>query len=67
MKVLLAVLGILVLGGLLIGGQLVSARNNLVEQREAINSSWAQVDVAVKTYPLIPMISPISSSFFQTV
>ena len=48
MKILLAVLGILVLGGLLIGGQLVSARNNLVEQREAINSSWAQVDVALQ-------------------
>lgn len=48
MKVLLIILGVLVLGGFLIGGQLVSARNDMVTQREAIHGAWSQVDVALQ-------------------
>jgi LemA protein len=48
MKIALVVIGILVLVALLFGGQLIGARNELVQQREAINASWAHVDVALQ-------------------
>ncbi len=48
MKVFLAILLVLVLAALLVGGKLVSIRNELVVQREAINGAWAQVDVALQ-------------------
>jgi LemA protein len=48
MKVVAIVLGVLLLVGLLAGGQLVSLRNDLVTQQEAINAAWAQVDVALQ-------------------
>jgi LemA protein len=41
-------LGIILLVGLLGGAKLVSVRNDLVTEREAINSAWAQVDVALQ-------------------
>ncbi|MDZ4801249.1 MAG: LemA family protein [Bryobacteraceae bacterium] len=45
MKAVLVVLGALLLIVLLIGGPLMSGRNELVTQREAVNGAWAQVDV----------------------
>lgn len=48
MKVALIVIGVLVLLGLIVGGQLMATRNELVQQREAINGAWAQVDVVLE-------------------
>lgn len=57
MKAVAIVLGVLVLLGLLIGAKLTSTRNDLVTQREAINGSWAQVDVALqRRADLIPNV-----------
>ena len=44
MKIALVVLGVLLLVGLIFGGKLMGTRNELVQQREQINVSWAQVD-----------------------
>lgn len=55
MKIALVVLGVLVLAGLLLGGSLMSSRNDLVAEREAIHGSWAQVDAALqRRLDLIP-------------
>jgi LemA protein len=48
MKIVLVVLGVLLLLGLVLGGKLITARNELVAQREAIDAAWAQVDVALQ-------------------
>jgi LemA protein len=48
MKIILAVVGVIVLAAVLFGSKLVSTRNDLVTQREAINAAWAQVDVALQ-------------------
>ena len=32
----------------LIGFQMVGVRNDLVQQREAVNGAWSQVDVALQ-------------------
>ncbi len=48
MKALLIVLGILLVMGLAFGGKAVGIRNDLVQQREAINGQWSQVDVALQ-------------------
>lgn len=48
MKAVLVVIGVLVLGGLLFGGKLVGTRNDLVQQREAINGAWAEVDTQLQ-------------------
>ena len=48
MRISLIVIGALLLGGLLLGGKLVGSRNDLVVKREAIEGSWAQVDVALQ-------------------
>jgi len=48
MKALLIVLGILLVLGLAFGGKAVGIRNDLVQQREAINGQWSQVDVALQ-------------------
>jgi LemA protein len=45
MKIALVVVGVLVLAGVLFGGKLMGTRNDLVQQREAINGAWSQVDV----------------------
>jgi LemA protein len=47
-KAIAIVLGVLLLVGLVAGGKLVSIRNELVTEREAINGAWAQVDVALQ-------------------
>lgn len=55
MKIALVILGVLLLTGLLLGGSLMSARNDLVTEREAIKGSWAQVDAALqRRLDLIP-------------
>lgn len=48
MRIALIVIGVLLVGGLLLGGKLVGSRNDLVVKREAIEGSWAQVDVALQ-------------------
>ena len=48
MKAVLIVVGVLVLGALLLGGKLIGTRNELVQQREAVNGAWSQVDVALQ-------------------
>lgn len=48
MKAALIIVGILVLIGIVVIGVAVSDRNQLVQEREAINSQWAQVDVALQ-------------------
>ncbi len=48
MKIVLIVLGVAALGLLVLGWQLVGVRNDLVQQREAINGAWSQVDVALQ-------------------
>jgi LemA protein len=45
MKIGLVIIGVLVLVALLFGGKLMGTRNELVQQREAINGAWSQVDV----------------------
>jgi LemA protein len=42
------VLGVLLLGALILGGGLMSSRNQLVTEREAINGAWSQVDVVLQ-------------------
>lgn len=48
MRVVAIVLAALVAAGLVLGLKLVSVRNDLVAQREAINGDWSQVDVALQ-------------------
>jgi LemA protein len=48
MKTALIAIGILLLVGFALGGKLVSARNEMVVQKEAIDGAWAQVDVALQ-------------------
>jgi LemA protein len=55
MKAALIVVGVLILVLLLFGGKVIGVRNDLVQQREAINGSWAQVDnVLQRRADLIP-------------
>jgi LemA protein len=44
---LIAILVLVVLA-VLVGGQFISARNQLVTEREAVNTAWSQVDVALQ-------------------
>lgn len=48
MKVALIILGVLVLGAVIVFGGLMSSRNELTTEREAIKGSWAQVDAALQ-------------------
>ncbi len=48
MKFALVIVGVLVLVGLLFGGQLLSTRNSLVTEQQAIDGQWSQVDVALQ-------------------
>ena len=48
MKVALIVIAVLVLIGIMIVFSAVGNRNQLVQEREAINSQWSQVDVALQ-------------------
>ncbi len=48
MKIALVVLGVLLLLALMIGGSMMSARNELVTEREAVKAAWSQVDVVLQ-------------------
>src|ERR1700723_1074114 len=48
MKIGLIVIGVLVLSVLAVFGWAAGSRNTLVTEREAVNASWAQVDVALQ-------------------
>jgi LemA protein len=48
MRVFVIVLVVLLVLGLAFGAKLVSIRNELVAQQEAIRAAWAQVDVALQ-------------------
>src|SRR5712692_8899842 len=48
MKAVLVVVGVLLVLLLVFGGKFVAIRNDLATEREAINGSWAQVDVALQ-------------------
>src|SRR5450755_2848332 len=48
MKWLLGVLAVIVLLVLVVGGSLMGTRNSLVTEQNAIDSAWAQVDVALQ-------------------
>ena len=48
MKIALIVIAVLVVAGLAAGGQFVSVRNDLVTQREAVNTAFSDVDVALQ-------------------
>ena len=48
MKIALVIVLILVVVAVAAGGKFVGVRNDLVNQREAINGQWAQVDVALQ-------------------
>src|SRR5215217_3121620 len=45
MKIALVILGVLLVLALIMGVKLTGTRNELVQQREAINGAWSQVDV----------------------
>ena len=64
MRIALIVIGVLLLGGLLLGGKLIGSRNDLVVKREAIEGSWAQVDVALqRRADLIPnLVATVSGA-----
>jgi LemA protein len=48
MKAALIIVGILVLIALIAGGSLVGTRNQLVAERQAVESAWASVDTALQ-------------------
>ncbi|HJT90127.1 MAG TPA: LemA family protein [Bryobacteraceae bacterium] len=48
MKAALIIIGVLLVGTVFAGSEFVSVRNDLVTQREAVNASWSQVDVALQ-------------------
>jgi LemA protein len=48
MKVALIVVGVILLAALLMGSSLVSSRNELVTEQEAIKGAWSQVDVVLQ-------------------
>ncbi len=48
MKIVLIIGAVLLVAAVFFGAQLVSIRNDLATQREAINGSWAQVDVVLQ-------------------
>jgi LemA protein len=55
MKAVLVVLGVLLLVALVIGGSLMSTKNELVTEREAVKAAWSQVDVVLqRRLDLIP-------------
>jgi LemA protein len=55
MKIALVIVGVLLLVGLMLGGSLMSAKNDLVTEREAVHGAWSQVDVVLqRRLDLIP-------------
>ncbi len=48
MKIALVVVAVLVLLALMIGGSMMSTKNELVTEREAVKAAWSQVDVVLQ-------------------
>jgi LemA protein len=48
MKIALAILAILLVIGLLLGSSFVGRRNQMAIKKEAVNSTWSQVDVVLQ-------------------
>ncbi len=48
MKAALLIVGLLVLIALIFGGSLIGTRNELVSERQAVDGTWSQVDVALQ-------------------
>ena len=48
MKIGLIILVVLVIVALLVGSSFISRRNQMAIKREAVNASWAQVDVVLQ-------------------
>jgi LemA protein len=48
MKIALIVIAVLLLFALVLGANMMSARNDLVSERESIKGAWSQVDVALE-------------------
>src|SRR5450631_4799517 len=48
MKAGILILVVILLGVLIVGGMAVSARNELVTEKNAVDGAWAQVDVALQ-------------------
>ncbi len=48
MKIALIVVAVLVLLAVMVGGSMMSARNELVTEREAVKAAWSQVDVVLQ-------------------
>jgi LemA protein len=48
MKIAALALIVLVVVGVVVGGMLVTARNDLVREREAVSAAWSQVDVVLQ-------------------
>lgn len=48
MKIALIILVVLLVAALAMGSQYVSVRNDLVAQRESVNTAWSQVDVVLQ-------------------
>jgi LemA protein len=48
MKIALAILAVLLVVGLLLGSSFVGRRNQMATKREAVSSSWSQVDVVLQ-------------------
>jgi LemA protein len=46
--IVLVVVGFLLIVGLVLGGSLIGSRNDLVQEKEAINGAWSQVDVVLQ-------------------
>jgi LemA protein len=55
MKIALVIVGVLLLVGVMLGGSLMTARNELVTEREGVKGAWSQVDVVLqRRLDLIP-------------
>jgi LemA protein len=66
MKVGLIVVVILVILALILGGSFVGRRNQMAVKREAVNASWAQVDVVLqRRADLIPNLVGTVKGFAQ--
>jgi LemA protein len=66
MKAALIVLAVLIIVALLLGSSFVSHRNQMAIKREAVNASWAQVDVVLqRRADLIPNLVETVKGFAQ--
>ncbi|HEY2547652.1 MAG TPA: LemA family protein [Candidatus Acidoferrum sp.] len=66
MKVALIILVVLIIIALLFGSSFISRRNQMAIKREAVNASWAQVDVVLqRRADLIPNLVETVKGFAQ--